>query len=143
MVWGLYAYMDPSFMAHPWPDRSRKPVPDGSWSGDYMLTWTPHSWPTPGLIGQGNQSHMACLDVSIPNVSISFASGPRAPKLPLRSVRRKGPARRTGSSQHVPDTPWDCHRTAAPLTPQTTPGRFSAYIAVPWSLWVFHFTLRS
>ena len=21
-----------------------------------MLTWTPHSWPTPGLIGQGNQS---------------------------------------------------------------------------------------
>ena len=26
---------------------------------------------------------------------------------------------------HIPYTPWDCHRTAAPLTPQsTTPGRF-------------------
>ena len=34
-----------------------------------------------------------------------------------------------------PDTPWDCHRTAAPLTPKTTPGLIGSPMAVPWSVW--------
>ena len=38
---------------------------------------------------------------------------------------------------YIPDAPWDCHICRLSGPPGTTPGRFSATMADPWSVWAF------